>query len=200
MDRTAEQEVFQSKLLAALARSPPAHWVEVWNLYLEDPWIQSELTKEAHFVLRATGGPIDWLHDVRNETVLILAAKLENSPSLGLDVQGFTDGFPAFISTVIANASKQALKRLRRIYRTGVALSEDLDFRAASAFYDLYERLLDLSTAIEELPEPLCSILRLYLLGYRVRAISCSLGIKPWSVYRILKRGVEQLRQDLLCP
>jgi DNA-directed RNA polymerase specialized sigma24 family protein len=151
-------------------------------------------------VLRAGGAPEEWLEDVRHEAMLILAAKLQKVPNLGLDSKGLAEKFPSSIGTIARNECRQALKRLRRIYRTGAELSAESDFRAAASFYLLQVRSLDLSAAIEELPEPLCSVLRLYQLGHDIRAIAPRLGLTYWEAYRAFRHGLKRLRTDLGLP
>ncbi len=195
---TAEPwEGLRGRYLAALERSPRASWFEIWRLFLEDPWYQAELAKHARSVIRTTSGSPEWLEDVQHEAALILAAKLQKKPSLGLDSRGMAEKFPATIGTIARNQCRQALKRLRRIYRSGARLLEESDPAVAIGLDELERRSLELSAAIDELPEPLCSVLRLSQLGFDIRTIAERLDISYWQAYRAFKRGLVRIREDL---
>lgn len=197
MTTTEPWEDLRGRFQAALERSPRSSWFEIWRLFLEDPWYQAELSKHARSVLRSTGGSAEWLEDVQHEAALILAAKLQKKPSLGLDSRGMAEKFPASIGTIARNQCRQALKRLRRIYRSGVRLVEESDPAVAIGLNELQRRSVELSAAIDELPEPLCSVLRLSQLGFDIRTIAERLEISYWKAYRAFRRGLERLRQDL---
>jgi DNA-directed RNA polymerase specialized sigma24 family protein len=172
-------------------------WFEIWRLFLNDPWYRAELAKHARLVLHAGNAPIEWQEDLQHEAMLILAAKLRKKPHLDLDDQGLTERFPAAIGTIVHNECRQALKRLRRMYRTGPELFEESGHRAAVTFYEIQQRALDLSSLIDELPEPLCSVLRLSQSGYNIRQIASRLGLTYWETYRAFHRGVARLRDEL---
>ncbi len=188
------------QFIAALKKSPRSSWFEIWRLFLEDPWYQAELAKHARSVIRATGGSAEWLEDVKHEAALILAGKLQKKPGLGLDQQGLAEKFPASIGIIARNQCRQALKRLRRIYRTGTPLLEVQDVDTAVGFGELYERSLELSAAIDQLPEPFCTVLRLSQIGWDIRSIAKRLDISYWKAYRAFRHGLERIRRDLGLP
>jgi DNA-directed RNA polymerase specialized sigma24 family protein len=200
MSTIPEPEEFHRKLLAALARTPPAPWHEIWLLFCDDPWFQDELVKQARFVLLATRGPLAWVEDIRHEVLLTLVAKLQKKPDLGINIRELGEDFPLVISTVARNASRQAFKRLRRIYRTGVGLSEQSDACGSARSFERDVRSDDLSAAIEDLPEPLCSVLRLVHVGHTILAISENLHLTYGETYRAFRHGVAQIRRDLFLP
>src|SRR4029453_6682830 len=180
MNTSEPWEGLRRRYVMALDRSPRSSWFEIWRLFLEDPWYQAEVIKHARSVLRATSGSAEWLEDVQHETALILAAKLQKKPSLGLDSKGLGDKFPASIGTMARNQCRQALKRLRRIYRSKARTLDEANSPASLGVGERESRSLELSAVIDELPEPLCSVLRLAQLGYDVRTISDRLGISYW--------------------
>ena len=143
---------------------------------------------------------MEWLDDVCQATILILSAKFKRTPNLDMAIGGPEDDVSNFIRKTIRNASRQALKRLHRIYSTGVELSDEIDVWAASAGYDHDELSRAVNAAIKELPEPFCTILRLHQLGYTLSEISSRLGITYWDAYRDLHQGMERLRADLGFP
>ena len=193
-------EDLRSQLIAALEKSPRPSWFEIWRLFLDDPWYQAELAKHARSVIRATGGSAEWLDDVKHEAALILAGKLQKKPGLGLDRHGLAEKFPASIGIIARNQCRQALKRLRRIYRTGSSLRPEQDVDMPVGLGEVYERSLELSAAIDQLPEPFCTVLRLSQIGWNIRAIAERLDMSYWKAYRAFRGGLQRLRRDLELP
>ena len=200
MDATPERVAFQRKLLAALARSPPAPWREIWNLCLLDPWFKAEQMKHARFVLRSSHGQMEWLDDVYQETVSILGKNFEREPSLHLNLEESEESVLNYICKTIRSASQQALRQLRRKISTGVSPPEEIDVQASTASYVHQEQSLALNAAIGDLPEPLSTIMRLRHLGDTPKEISEHLGMSSGKVYRALRQGIKRLRTDLTQP
>jgi RNA polymerase sigma factor (sigma-70 family) len=187
----------QTKLLAALDRLPAASWFDIWQLFLEDAWYQAELAKHARLTLRACNAPLAWTDDVQHEAILNLAAQLQKSPDLGLHLHRGGENFACQIGTMARNDCHQALKRLRRRYGVHQALCEEAEYLAADRVYRLEDLSLALRNAIDDLPEPHSTVLRLYHAGYLLREIALLLGLTFWKVYAIFHSALERVREEL---
>jgi hypothetical protein len=196
MDAASNREDFQRKYLAALMRVPPAKWQELWTLFLTDTWFLSELAAQAHWALRTSGEPMEWLHDVEHESMLLLGGKLRTKPDLGLNSPQFADEYCVVLRKVIHHLCLQSLKHIRRIYRTGEPLSEESDVPVSLAIFQAHEQALALSEAIEVFPQPLCSVLRLYHLNGEVKEICTWLNLSYKKTRPDVRRAIQKMRRD----
>lgn len=200
MDAASDREDFQRKYLAALTRVPPAKWQGLWTLCLTDTWFLNELAAQARWVLRTSAEPMEWLHDVEHESMLLLGGKLRTKSDFGLNIPQLGDEFCVVMRKVIHNACLQSLKRIRRVYRTGEPLSEESDVPVSLAIFHAREQARALSEAIEGLPEPLCSVLRLYHLGYKVKEICAWLNLSYKKTRPGVRRAIQKMRRDFGSP
>lgn len=183
----------RDRFLAAVADSPDHSEgrLVLWRLIIEHPWYRAELASAARLAVGRVGRPSAWREDVEQEAMLLLAKKLRRTPGLGLDPRRARDSFGGWLGRVIRNDCRMAVRRLRRLDRGG-PLPEDLPARCRRAER---ERRIDLSLAIEELPDTLRTVLLLSLKGFPLTEIAERLGLSYWQVWRAYRAGAGQLRQ-----
>ena len=134
------------------------------------------------------------MDDVQQEAILHLAERLEKAADLGHHPGVIGAKFASWIGTILLNECRDALRRLHA-GREPPAAAED-DEAAAASWDRRREQLTALRVAIDELPEPQATVLRLFLAGDRIAEIAKELRLTYKQTYAIFTSGIDQLRND----
>lgn len=196
MSEPSSWKDLRDKFLGALLQQEDSErmWLEIWRLLVQHPWYQAELRCCAQRVLWRGRAPLAWQKEVEHDAMLVLARELRHAPDLGLDYARAEDEFAAWLGTIIRRDCQQALRRLRRVYRPGEALPEDLPEGHDGNRREVW---IDIQAAVNHLNDPARTVVALYSKGLSVRQIAAELELSYWPVYRALRRGLEELRRLL---
>lgn len=178
--------------LSAPGNEPAGSWIAIWRLFVGHPWYASELRRLARQALRDRSAPPEWLGDVEHDAMLLLARSLRHARDLHMDRAKAEDHFPGWIATIIRRDCLQAVRRLRALYGRTVPLQ---DHDMSLDRQKIIEVQIDVSLAIEKLDEPERTVLLLHRKGMTTREIAGRLGLDDGKAYRILRRGMTQLRR-----
>ena len=171
-----------------------ADWLAIWRVLLEDAWFRAEIGTHAFTIILSKQLPGHWLEDVEHDAMLILARELRKAADLYVDPKRL-DEFGAWLGTIIDNACLEAVRtpRRRRSKRRKLQQAEEvIDPNSLEHHY------VDLPAAIAKLNEPTRSIMGLYKEGFRLVKIAEMLALPYETVRREKRKGVRQLREDLM--
>ena len=146
----------------------------------------------ARCTLRKAHHPQEWLGDLTNEAMLLLARQLSHLP----------DGSNAVVERpsrgwlLVATRGhcREALQRMIAAERRCRPLFDQEDFAAPD---NEPESLVDLHVAIESLDEPQRSILSRRAKGQSLQEIAHDQGLSYSQTWRLARRAIEQLRAKL---
>ena len=93
-----------------------ADWRQGWQLVVLDPWYQDQLARFACKLLGHQQPQRQWLEEVQQEAMTLLARKFQSAPDLHVDPQRAERQFGAWMRTIIYRTCQEALRRLRRLY------------------------------------------------------------------------------------
>jgi RNA polymerase sigma factor (sigma-70 family) len=193
MDRSLEdlRDRFFGVLDQTVAEGKPL-WHDVWRLFIEHPWYQAELHRAAVRTLRHARLHHQWIDDVTQQAMILLARDLRRSADLHLDRAAAEEHFAGWLGTIIRRHCQQAARSMRRApRRAGFQLPAVL---AAASRQFPTDLILDLALAIRKLPAESRRALVLRLGGYRISEISHRLHTSQAAVQRALARGLFKLR------
>ena len=173
-----------------------APWHEVWQLLIGAPCFQYELQERASGFVRGLRLPPDWVGDVVQDVILILARQLRASGDLHVDRQRLPDGFATWMRSIIRRTCLEALRTPRRQRQRVVRLPEEDAFLERDSIAMRDERL-DLRLAVEELAEPRRTMLLLYDKKVPLAEIATCLGLSTAAVNREVKQGIVDLKEML---
>ena len=194
MNGRDERDIFREMFFDCVARCPPLPPPETWRRCCNDPWFLRELGSQARRVIGKSRAPPDLWDEVINDAMLVFFRNLDHSPNLGLEPSVTSGIFQAKISRILLNASRKAMRQLRRIYQPRLELFRDGDVRRVLANATAREPNLDLRLAIDELPEPLRRVMFFRLIGrYSKRDISRLLNISYSDVRLYVAQGLRRL-------
>ena len=193
MDRSLEdlRDRFFGVLDQGAAEDKPL-WQEVWRLFIGHPWYQTELRRAAVRTLRPARLHLQWIDDVIQDAMLLLARDLRRSADLHVDRAAAKDHFAGWLATIILRHCQQAARSMRRAQRRA-GFQQPAVLAAASRNFPA-DLILDLALAIRKLPAESRRALVLRLGGYRLSEMSRRLHRSQTAVYRALARGLSKLR------
>jgi RNA polymerase sigma factor (sigma-70 family) len=168
-------------------------WVRSWSQLVEDPWYQENLDKRARRVLRRANCPLEWIDDLKQDAMLLLARQLShlvNPATLEPKLAS-----PGWLLAAIRGHCQEALRRIVTAHRRCTQIANEQDFPEAS---NLFTSIIDLRDAIERLDEPQRTILQRQANGNSLLSIAHDQRLSYSQVWRIYRRGIEQLRARLL--
>lgn len=169
-------------------------WLDVWRLLIEHPWYQEQLAACARQEMRRVRAPDEWLDDVKQDAMLLLARRLRLAPDLRIDRRRAREHFPGWMGTIIRRHCQEALRRMRRLHhRTQEILDQDIGREPRLAL----EAKIDLSMMLDKLAEPERTVVVLSAKNWSLREIADALEFSYWKTRRIHLRGLEQLRKLL---
>jgi RNA polymerase sigma factor (sigma-70 family) len=170
-------------------------WQEVWRLFVNHPWYQTELHRAAIRVLRRQQAPARWAEDIAEDALLVFAKDLQNAPDLHVDRAQPEERFSGFLATVITRDCQKALRSKRRNERR--AGYSNLAVETAVSPIAPLDDLIDLRSAIKDLPPDCRAVVELYWHGWHIEQIAEKLTLSQTSVHRALHRGLSLLgRRD----
>jgi RNA polymerase sigma factor (sigma-70 family) len=171
-------------------------WWRVWRLLVDDPWYQSQLEARACWVVVASGSSLQWVEDVTQDAILILARNLRRTPHLGADPLRVNEHFTAWMRGMMTRHCSEALRRIHRLHLRDVpsACHEIIvDHR------QFVEERIDLSLAVDTLPDFQRAVVSLRLKGLSAIDIADALQIHPKRVTRACHQAVQSLQKKLSC-
>ena len=169
------------------ARAP--RWHKVWSSFVSDPWFQAELEKLLGRVLYHRGAPAPWLDDLRQDAIMFFARDLRRRVDLGVNRARAAEHFPGWLATILWRICKQALRaRCRAQHRNGANLGARREIVAPNSL-----RAMEIDMAIEELPEPMRTILAMRRLGWRISEIGKKLKMTPSQIDEAPCDAIERL-------
>jgi RNA polymerase sigma factor (sigma-70 family) len=166
-------------------------WQEVWCLFLEHPWYQAELHQAARRVLRRQQAPARWAEDIAEDAPLIFAKDLQNAPDLRLDRTRPVERFCGLLATIITRDCQKALRSKRRNERRAGCSSLAVETAISPA--TPIDDMIDLRSAIEDLPPDCRAVVELHWHGWRIGQIAKELALSQTVVHRALQRGLSLL-------
>jgi DNA-directed RNA polymerase specialized sigma24 family protein len=194
MDRSMED--LRDQFFRALDEKAPegtALWHQVWRVLLSHPWYQDELRRAAFRTLRPARLHLQWIDDVKQEAMLLLARDLRHSADLHVDRAAAEEHFAAWLRKIIMRHCQQAARSMRRAQRrAGLQQAEVL--AAASKSLPL-DSILDLALAIRKLPKASRRVLLLRLRGWGIVEITQRVHRCQTEVHRALAKGLSKLRR-----
>jgi hypothetical protein len=110
------------RLVKGLRSGHNDQWENIWRVIVSDPWYQHKLTVCAAKCLSRHGKSGDWLEDVKQEAMLLLARQLAVSPDLHVDIQRAEEHFDPWMRQIIYHHCQEAVRYLGRLYREAQVL------------------------------------------------------------------------------
>ncbi len=165
-----------------------------WALFVDHPWCRRELQRVAARLVRRDPRLAPWEEDIAQDAMLLLARKLERLPDLNYDISRTESSFPGWLGTIITNDCRQAARRLRRVCfvnfdQAPLLITPDEQARS--------DAKLDLHAAIEDLQEPLRTVVELHMQSVPVDEIARTISSSRTNTYRLLQKARRQLRRKL---
>lgn len=170
------------------------HWEQMWNLFLKHPWYQTILLAHARRILRQQQLPISWHEDVQQDAILLLARSLRRRADLGIDMQQVHQHFAGWMATIIARDCQEAIRQMRRHYVREQTLPDTDPLGLGQLPLDVK---IDVSVAIQKLPDPERTVLTLWSEGLSVADIAQRLGLSYHRTHYLWRRATRQLRAVL---
>ena len=187
----------RTRFLAVLSAGPPARvglWLDVWRVFVGHPRYRAVVEAAARRLLARRHAPPEWREDVEHDAMLLLARTLRRAPDLHVDQARVEERFPGWVGTIVARDCLQALRRLRTLSgRTSPLGRRDPADPRAARLDARRDARIDLSLALDRLPEPDRGVLTLYAKGHTVREAADALGLSYARAYGALRRGRERL-------
>lgn len=180
--------------LAAVDSETATSWNDVWRLVVCHPCYQRELDQRAKRLLFQRHLPLQWLPDIRQETLVIFAGNLQRRIAVNRRPLVVGDHFVAWMRCVITRDCRHALRRLQRLF--GQDYSTVVEQRAVFDWPAIDDEL-DLLDALEDLREPARTAARLRTAGASVNEIAQRLHVSQRTTYRLLAGAFRQLRQRM---
>jgi RNA polymerase sigma factor (sigma-70 family) len=193
-DQPAWRDLKERFISATDSANNQRDWLDVWRLFVEHPWYQEQLQLCAQRVLRRSFGPLEWLEDLKQDAMMLLARKLRGTPDMNANRELLEEHFPGWLGTIIRRDCQETLRQMRRRQPIGSeAVHED---RIAGRCEDLEARI-DFSLLLDQLPDPERTIVMLYGKGWELQEMANELGLSYWKTRRLLHQGVEQIAGKL---
>lgn len=175
------------------AASPPDCWLKLWHILACHSWVQVRLNQIASGLLRRSRLPIDLQPDLVHDALILLATHLRRVPDLQYDRTRPPDRFPAWMSTILKHHCQDAVRCVRHYYRRtsswpGHEMTNTDCRRQAGR--------VAMSLALDDVPEPAGSVVRLYVKGHTRKNIAQLLEIPYADVRRLFREAVRRLRQE----
>jgi DNA-directed RNA polymerase specialized sigma24 family protein len=188
-DHTAALDRFRGAFVALVGESViDAH--AVLELVCCDPWASRRFRRVADRTLEEFHAPLDWLDDVAQEMVVLLARDLDAAPALHFDVGRPSERFAGWFYGVMHLLALQALRKLSAQAHPHLELHDDDCGNDPTAAHDLS---VDLAAFIEGQPKERRALLEYLLQGFSRAEAGSLVGISPATVTRWL----EAVGQDL---
>lgn len=187
------KDAFLSKLSESQMHEPGL-WIEIWRLVIVHPWYQGELSACAERVVRRSGMPDQWIDEIKHDAMLLLARTLRHAPDLHVDREQVDQKFPGWMGTIVLRDCREALRRMRRAHTRSIPIG---DAEVAVDGRSDIELQIDLSMAVDRLEDPERTVVTLFSYDVPVTEIATELNLGYWKTYRILQRGLQQLRELL---
>lgn len=167
------------------------NWLSIWNLFIDDPWIQQQLGFLTTRVAKA--GKICSVDqdDLRQNALVEFAANLRRDPSLGYESE--KGRYQSLISTILYRCCLKAQRQFKFQVR-----EESVDYVLESDYqsdFQPQQDSLDLLALIDQLAEPHRKVASLYTLGKSVEEIAASLQKSKRTAYRMLQEATKMLRK-----
>ena len=168
-------------------------WLEIWRLFTQNDWYQSQVRYCAKVALKDSGDPQAWLDDITQDAVLLFSRQLRRSADLGYDTDRSEANFPSWLRTILIRLYKEALRGMRRQHTRE---QNRADF-AQEVYRVSQDEKIDLRLAIDRLPPFEKYILHLILDGLSMQEIAGHTGKTYWQVQYARKNGIERLQSYL---
>ena len=179
--RMSDWQDLRSRFFDMLGTKPAAAhtvrvWTDVWRLFVTHRCYLDELDKRARWVLFATKSRFEWLDDVKQDAVLILASKLKRRIDLNVNTALAERCFVAWLRCLVTHHCSDALRELRRQN----AHQRPLPAAMPACFvWQAIDERLDFEIAAKELLEPDRTILVLSARGYAIDHIRARSAAEP---------------------
>ncbi|MEX2141332.1 MAG: sigma-70 family RNA polymerase sigma factor [Pirellulales bacterium] len=190
MDRSLQD--LRAEFLAALDRpgDRSERWVEIWQLFVGHPWYLAELHSAELRLLDRVHEPTESPGDIEHQAMLVLAKELRHAPDLHVDRALAKERFAGWLAAIIKHDCAQALRAPHPPHSRTSALPQRIEIADRLRHV---EREIDLSMALQKLPDVIRTPVELYCHGRSLAEIAESLGISYWQAYRALHRGLKRL-------
>jgi DNA-directed RNA polymerase specialized sigma24 family protein len=169
--------------------------LESWRAVVDRPDYQAALDRCARRVLRRTSTPLAWLQDVKHDAMLLLLRQLRHlwhhdAKRLRVDAS-----FPLWLAGMTRRHCQEAVRKVRAGQRRTRQFEEREDFAGREIDHDA---LLDLRISIGSLALPMRTVLTQQAAGKSLHEIAAELDLTYTKVWRLSRRGIEQLRAVFL--
>ncbi|KAA5535659.1 sigma-70 family RNA polymerase sigma factor [Roseiconus nitratireducens] len=143
-------------------------WPTVWHVFIDNEFYRSQLWTCAERSLIESGAPTTWCDDVAHDAMLLLARQLQKRTDLGYDFDRPPHEFASWLRTILFRQCKEAIRSLRR--RHGRDLTLEIDPVGGRTL--MIEQQIDVRMAIDNLDEPVRTIMFLSYGGLSIREIA----------------------------
>jgi RNA polymerase sigma factor (sigma-70 family) len=137
---------------------------------------------------------LQWLDDITQQAMLLLARDLRHAADLHLDRAAAQDHFAGWLRKIIARHCQQAARSMRRAQRRA-GLQQPAVLAASSRLFPT-DSILDITMAIGKLPNESRRVLLLRLRGCGIAEIARRLHRSQTEIHRALARGLSRLRRS----
>jgi RNA polymerase sigma factor (sigma-70 family) len=169
-------------------------WLDLWRLFVEHPWYQEQLQSIAAQLVRHSHNARVAVEDVKHDAMLLLAKNLQSCPDMHLDREQAELRFGGWMATIIRRGCQQVLRSDRRPRpEPSEMVSDDV---APGESTDLESRI-DLSLALEQLPDRIRAVTILSFQGWQPPEIAAELGQSYWMTIRQLHEGRRLMARKL---
>lgn len=167
-------------------------WSEIWIRLYRDKWFRKKLDQSAVRILRKLALPLSWKHDVTQEALLILARQLQRNRTLRFD--SHRGQLSSFLSTVIYRCCLKSVRALNGPrHRSLEKISNEPFFESTPQI----QESLDLHQCIEQLDEPVRSIVEQLIDGKTVPEIAQDMNRSSRTIYRRVEEAKLLIREQM---
>jgi RNA polymerase sigma factor (sigma-70 family) len=172
----------------ATLRDAPISWWGVWTLLVQHECYQALLDQYARWLIYQHNTPREWLDDVKQDAILILASKLRRTPNLHYNSDRPASSFTPWLRAVVRSHCQDAIRGLRSYSARQLPLLSDPPEKlsAVDQRIDLHSAML-LASARER------AALSLFAQGYTDSEIAQLLNLTIGQARALRLRGLRFL-------
>lgn len=167
-----------------------ASWIDVWELFFEDPWFRRRLDFSARKLISQYQLPPQWIEDVKQEAVLIFSQSIRRDRSLRFDPN--RGSFGAFISTIIYRCCQKALRQFNQVATRAI----DESVHPVTEFVDALDEQLDFYQRLDQLPTRYQTTLKLFCAGKTIPEIAVETNRSARTIYRWIDKATDLIRKS----
>ena len=172
----------------ATLRDASISWWRVWTLFVQHDCYQALLDQCARRLIYQHNASREWLDDVKQDAILILASKLRRAPNLHYNAGRPASSFAPWLRTVVRSHCQDALRRLRCWRARQLPLLSD-PLEKPSAI----DQRIDLHIAMLRVSARERAALSLFAQGHTDREIAQQLNLTMGQARALRLRGLKFL-------